>query len=1205
MNKITGKPLDALQDHKQRYGLRKFSFGLASVLLGSSWLMMQNGPVAHADVAPVNKPTKISNQTSASQPYQANVQADSSATPASQPAVSQAVTATPVAQANRNIKVISKANQTSGTYVQEASDALSLNMNAVASQPSSAVDSSTVNQAAAANSSAAASSAVNQVSTVANDNSVDNLAAPSQPAGNANPNNAMLYANLATSNVTSSADGKPEQPKTGFVEFDIYDDTEHKSIGTIYRSGNQGSVTFVDREEVAAAIGHPESSFYGGSGYAFIDNDWNFSTIHIQHIIIDTARVVSVDWTITPTTDWGGRIDDLEPQNEILTGSLAGKKDFFTNAIKYDKKVTVLNASSLYQSIVTPMGTYISGYSGDGNVHVNPFAPGTLGSSIVGRVYLDPAYITEERLESEGINFNNEEVPITLKLNTNVTFTRMTVPIEIKYHFINPITKKTEYLPSDYVVGRYGDTVNIQYKQIPSFKFVNENSLIKTVDLSYLIARTDRNGRLAFSNVPKIDVALQVVPQINYRYYDLLDDHNKALTMRSLMPKWSPQKQNGSATDKWDKSVEGKKNVKSALESLTYLDNIGTDGKANGDKRTDQIKQLLLEGYDVRGADGKAWTDIGRARSAAGLAQSSQVYTINDIVWSNAKFKKELRKATDKNLVDTINKIVQQYKNQVNGTADQMNAAMKAMNQAMRRGKSHANNNYAGSAGIVSAVNNANQTIQLAGDRLSQVKIADSMKNTLKPVRVTQGFIHLYDYFSKPDKHNPSRDKPRIATPGTKLLSGKTVGQLSLSSNGDFDPNDIYNPDSYGNYHDDTLIIKMKKNANGVYWPPESSNGPITGFGARQGDSDFSFASTTGENHLGDPAYVPVYQAWQQQFERQITLGYGAEYMIDDATGKVTRALYGLQDGSQVWQNNPVYYFPLYEGYDLYVNGQKVDDTNTNKHGYYMLNSDTYLPVMNADDEATYELEYRPETAKINIKIVDQNGNVLEDKSADGNVDSVVFMNGIDYGTQFIDSYNQNHQDKYMEYVATDVPYNLAIQPKDHGKTFSYTYQVKIFNLVWKNTDNTDVNERTVYFNNVNDPTNSHAAITQTVGFNFQREYYDDGHGETFDTGVIKYLPQGSFDDLRGQISNILGTSDWQAQSGSQYLGSYTPVYPGGVSITINYNGSQPTVPGPGDPQPGDNPDDPGLSDNNKHPFDSTNPGDNNDEFPDDPSDNN
>lgn len=1192
MNKITGKPLDALQDHKQRYGLRKFSFGLASVLLGSSWLMMQKGPVAHADVTSTSEPTKISNQTAAQPPYQANIQAESSATPSSQMATSQAsqaATVTPVARVNRNIKVINNANQTSGIYVQESSATPAPNMNTAASKPSSAVDSSAVNQAAAANSASTATS---------------------QPAVNVNTNKAMLYANLAESAATSGADSKPEEPKTGMVAFDIYDDTEHRNIGTIYRSGKQGSVVFVDSWDIANEIGRPESSFTG-SGYAFVDDDWNFTTIHIKHIVVDIGRAVVIDWTVTPNTDWGGNIYGLTAEHKMITGMLHGKKDLFTSEVKYDKNVTELNtssllkASSLRQSFYTPMGTYISSYSGDGNVHVNPFAPGTDSSTNVGRVYLDPAYLTEDRLAREATNFNTNDKLIKLKLNTTVTYSRMTVPIEIKYHFINPVTKKTEYLPSDYVVGKYGDIVNIQYKQIPSFKFVNEKSLIKTVDLGELVARTDRNGRLEFSNIPKIDVALQVVPQVNYRYYDLLDEHNKALTMRALMPKWSPQEQNGSSTDKWDQTVEGKKNVKSALESLVYLNNIGTDGKANGDKRTDQIKQLLLDGYDVRGTDGKAWADVGRARSAAGLAQSSQVYTINDVVWSNAKFKKELRKATDKNLVDTIKKIVQQYKSQVDGTIAQLNAAMKAMDQAMRRGKSHANNNYAGSAGIISAANSANQTAYSTGSQLSQIKIADSMKNTLKPVRVTQGFIHLYDYFSKPDAHNPSKDKPRIATPGTKLLSGKALGQLGLSSDGDFNPYDIYNPESYGNYHDDTLTINMKKNVNGVYWPPESSNGPITGFGARQGNNDFSFAAVTGENHLGDPAYAPIYQAWQQKFERQITLGYGAQYMVDNVTGKVTRALYGLQNGENVRQNNPVYYFPLYEGYDLYVNGRKVDDTNTNKHGYYMLNSDIYLPAMNANNAATYELEYRPETAKINIKIVDQDGNVLEDKTADGNVDSVVFMNGVDYGTQFINSYNQNHQDKYMEYVTTDVPYNLAIQPKDHGKTFSYTYQVKIFNLVWKNADNTDINERTVYFNNVNDPQNSHAAITQTVDFRLQREYYDDGHGETFDTGVIKYFPQGSFDDLRGQITNILGTSDWQAESGSQYLGSYTPVYPGGVSVTINYNGSQPVVPDPGDPDPSDGPDDPGLSDNNNHPNDSTKPGDQHDDFPDDPSDNN
>lgn len=1194
MNKITGKSLDALQDHKQRYGLRKFSFGLASVLLGSSWLMMQKGPVAHADVTPANEPTKISNQTAAQPPYQANVPAESSATPSSQMATrqaSQAATATPVARVNRNIKVINNANQTSGTYVQETSAAPVPSMNTAASKPSSAANSSAVNQASAADSDSAATS---------------------QPVVNVNHNNMMLYANLAESAATSGSDSKPEEPKTGMVAFDIYDDTEHRSIGTIYRSGKQGSVVFVDSWEVANEIGHPESSFYGGNGYAFTDDSWNFSTIHIQHVIEDIKRPVAIDWTINPSIDWSGRVDvlpgfmitDIPVKRKMFSGILAGKKDLFTNEVEYDKKVSGLNASSLSQSIYTPMGAYISSYSGDGNVHVNPFAPGTTSSSIVGRVYLDPAYLTEKRLASEATNFNDGQAPINLQLTTNVEYARMTVPIEIKYHFINPITKKAEYLPSDYAVGKYGDRIAIQYKQIPSFKFVNENSLIKMVDLTHLTAHTDRNGRLVF-NTPKIDVALQVVPQVNYRYYDLLDEHNKALTMQALMPKWSPQKQNGSSTDKWDQTVEGKKNVKSALESLVYLNNVGTDGKANGDKRTDQIKQLLLDGYDVRGTDGKTWADVGRARSAAGLAQSSQVYTINDVVWSNAKFKKELRKATDKNLVDTIKKVVQQYKNQVGGTVAELNAAMKALNQAMQRGKSHANNNYAGSAGMVSAVNNANQAAYSAGSRLSQIKIADAMKNTLKPVRVTQGFIHLYDYFSKPDAHNPSKDKPRIATPGTKLLSGKTLGQLGLSSDGDFNPYDIYNPDSYGNYHDDTLTINMKKNVNGVYWPPESSNGPITGFGQRQGNNDFSFSSATGENHLGDPAYVPVYQAWQQKFERKVTLGHGAQYMVDNVTGKVTRALYGLQNGENVRQNNPVYYFPLYEGYDLYVNGQKVDDTNTNKHGYYMLDSDIYLPAMNANNEATYELEYRPETAKINIKIVDQDGNVLEDKSVNGNVDSVVFMNGVDYGTQFINSYNQNHQDKYMEYVTTDVPYNLAIQPKDHGKTFNYTYQVKIFNLVWKNADNTDINERTVYFNNVNDPQNSHAAITQTVDFRLQREYYDDGHGETFDTGVIKYFPQGSFDDLRGQITNILGTSDWQAESGSQYLGSYTPVYPGGVSVTINYNGSQPVIPDPGDPYPSDGPDDPGLSDNNKHPDDATNPGDHNDDFPDDPSDNN
>lgn len=1192
MNKITGKSLDMLQDHKQRYGLRKFSFGLASVLLGSSWLMMQKGPVAHADVTPASEPTNISNQTATQPPYQTSASAGSSTVAASQPvtAMSQSATAMPVAQANQNIKVISGANQTTGTYVPLVR-ANAAHSDAGASNVISAADSSAANQAAAAT-----------------DNVTTDRAASA--AARVNSHKAMFNANLAASNAVNGGDSsEPEPPKTGMVAFDIYDDTEHRSIGTIYRSGKLGSVVFVDSWDIAAEIGRPESSFTG-SGYAFIDDSWNFTTIHIQHIVVDIGRPVIIDWTVTPNTDWGGSIRGLTAERKVIAGSLNGKKDLFTNEVEYDKNVTelntdsLLNASSLNQSLYTSMGTYISSYSGDGNVHVNPFAPGTTSSFIVGRVYLDPAYLTKERLARVATNFNNDQEAIKIKLNTTVTYSRMTVPIEIKYHFINPITKKTEYLPSDYVVGKYGDKVNIQYKQIPSFKFVDEKSLIKTVNLTDLVARTDRNGRLVF-NTPKIDVALQVVPQVNYRYYDLLDEHNKALTMRALMPKWSPQKQNGTAGDKWDQAVEGKKNVKDALEGLVYLDNIGTDGKANGDKRTDQIKQLLLKGFDVRGTDGKAWTDIGRARSAAGLAQSSQVYTINDVVWSNAKFKKELRKATDKNLTETLKKIVEQYKSQVGGTVAQLNAAMKAMNQVMQRGKRHANNNYAGSAGIISAANNANQAIQTTGERLSQIKIADAMKKNLKPVRVTQGFVHLYDYFSKPDQHNPSKDKPRIATPGTKLLSGKTMGQLTLSSNGDFNPYDVYNPDSYGNYHDDTLTINMKKNANGVYWPAESSNGPITGFGARRGNSDFNFSTATGENHLGDPAYVPVYQAWQQQYKRLITLGYGAEYMVDNVTGEVSRALYGSQNDGQVWQNNPVYYFPLYEGYDLYVNGQKVDDTNTNKHGYYMLDSNIYLPAMNANNEATYELEYRPETAKINIKIVDQNGNVLEDKSVNGNVDSVVFMNGPDYGKQFISSYNQNHNDQYMEYVGTDVPYNLAIQQKDHDKTFTYTYQVKIFNLAWKTTDNTDVNERTVYFNNVNDPANSHAAITQTVDFKFQREYYDDGHGETFDTGVIKYFPQGSFDDLRGQITNILGTSNWQVQAGSQYLGSYQPVYPGGVTVTINYNGPQPTVPDPGDLQPSDNPDDPGLSDNNKHPLDPTNPGDQHDDFPDDPSDNN
>lgn len=1190
MNKITGKSLDALQDHKQRYGLRKFSFGLASVLLGSSWLMMQNGPVAHADVTPASKPTNISNQTLAPQPYQANVQADSSATLTNQAAVSQAVAATPVAQANRNIKVIRKANQTSGTYVQAASAVNAANGNAAANNTSVVAD----------------SSAVNQASTAVNDNSAasNNLAAASQPSSNVSTYNARFYANLADSNATGSAGSESETPKTGTVVFDIYDDTAHQSIGTIYRYGKQGSSVFVDSWDVANEIGHPLSSFVGGYGYAFIDNSWNFSTIHIQHFVDNIKRSVEIDWTVTPSTDWGGKIDTLFATRQVLVGKLAGKKDFFTNKVEYDKKVTDLNVSSLNQTFFTPMGTYISSYSGDGNVHVNPFAPGTTSSVVAGRVYLDPAYLTEERLVKEATNFNNSDEIINVKLNTTVTYSRMIVPIEIKYHFINPITKKTEYLPSDYVVGKYGDRIAIQYKQIPSFKIVNENSLIKTVDLTNLVARTDRNGRLVF-NTPKIDVALQVVPQINYRYYDLQNDANKAATMSALMPHWSSQSQNGSASDKWDQSVEGKKNIKDILDSLTYIDNIGVDGKANGDKRTEQLKQILLDGYDIRGADGKAWADIGRARSAMALAQASQVYTINGIVWSNAKFKKELRKATDKNLLDTIDKVVQQYKKSVQGNIVQMNAAMENLNWLMQTDKSRTHNNYKSAGNDVNAVNIAEEMIGTAGDKLSTIKVADSMKSTLKPVRVTQGLVHLYDLFSMKDPNNNAKDKPRMATPGTVLLSGKVISQLPLiAANGDFDPNEIYNPDSYGNYHKETLIINMKKNANGDYWPPEMSNGPITGFEEKDGNTS-SYLSTTGENHLGDTGYVPIYTVWTPQFEKLITLGHGAEYVVDDVTGDVTKVKYGLQNDGTVWENNPVYYFKIYEGYDLYINGRKVDDSNTGNKGYYMFNSDEYLKAMQ-NNQATFEFEYRPETANINVKIVDQNGNVLDNSTVKGNVDSVVFMNGMSYGTQFINSYNQNHKDFYMEYVNTDTPYNLAIQPKDHDKTFSYVYHVKVYNLVWKNTLDTDISERTVYFNNINDPKNSHAAITQTVGFKFQQEYYDDGHGDSFDTGVIKFLPQGSFSDLNGQITNILGTSDWHATAGEQYLSGYEPTYPGGVSVTIDYNGPSPVVPDPGDPTPGDNPDDPGLSDNNKHSTGTTtptNPGD--DDFPDDPSDNN
>ena len=1200
MNKITGKPLSALQDHQQHYGLRKLSFGLASVLLGSTWLMMQNGPVAHADAVNVSsEPANVSNQASAQQPYQAdntNEQNNVVQSATAQPAY------TAVPKATQNNKVISGANQTTGAYVQVPSQAS--NEAGQISADSSAVNMSSAANGAAINATSDAHSAslVNKFNTAAYQNySFGGNSSYSFPWDNPG-------IGTETSPSSGSGDGsvtKPPAPKYGSVSFDIYDDTTRTIVGSVFRWGREGDFASVSPSDVAEAIGHSTATFTGGFGFDVIGDGPSFDTIHIKHVIKHINRQVTYDWTVTAQSDWGSTsIGMTAKKHKTLVGHLVGKKDLFTNKVKYDKSVSDLNVSSLNQSITTPMGTYICSYNSDGDVHVNPFATGTTSSSVVGRVYLSPDYLTEAKLAQVTSNFADDSAPINLTFNTNVTYSRMIVPIEIKYHFINPVTKKTQYLPSDYVIGKFGDNVDIEYKDIPSFKIVNENALIKQVNLSRLIARTNKAGRLVF-NTPKIDVALQVVPQVNYRYYDLQNDANKAATMSALMPHWSSQSQNGSASDKWDQSVEGKKNIKDILDSLTYIDNIGVDGKANGDKRTEQLKQILLDGYDIRGADGKAWADIGRARSAMALAQASQVYTINGIVWSNAKFKKELRKATDKNLLDTINKVVQQYKKSVQGNINQMNAAMENLNQLIQADKSRTHNNYKSTGNDVNAANIDEEMIGTAGDKLSTIKVADSMKSTLKPVRVTQGLVHLYDLFSMKDPNNNAKDKPRMATPGTVLLSGKVISQLPLiAANGDFDPNEIYNPDSYGNYHKETLIINMKKNANGDYWPPEMSNGPITGFEEKDGNTS-SYLSTTGENHLGDSGYVPIYTVWTPQFEKLITLGHGAEYVVDDVTGDVTKVKYGLQNDGTVWENNPVYYFKIYEGYDLYINGRKVDDSNTGNKGYYMFNSDEYLKAMQ-NNQATFEFEYRPETANINVKIVDQNGNVLDNSTVKGNVDSVVFMNGMSYGTQFINSYNQNHKDSYMEYVDTDTPYNLAIQPKDHDKTFSYVYHVKVYNLVWKNTLDTDISERTVYFNNINDPKNSHAAITQTVGFKFQQEYYDDGHGDSFDTGVIKFLPQGSFSDLNVQITNILGTSDWHSTAGEQYLSGYEPTYPGGVSVTIDYNGPSPVVPDPGDPTPGDNPDDPGLSDNNKHPSGPTtptSPGD--DDFPDDPSDNN
>ena len=643
---------------------------------------------------------------------------------------------------------------------------------------------------------------------------------------------------------------------------------------------------------------------------------------------------------------------------------------------------------------------------------------------------------------------------------------------------------------TDTFVGKLGDQVKIKYSRPRGFIIKAGQNLPNTVDP----AKTSQ-----------IIVELDQDKDINYRFTDLTDFNNQKMVPTGATNAQGPD---------WT-NISGKENVSQYIPGFDFINGIGTDGMSNYGSYQQYLVQLKSMGYDVANDD-------------------TQSFVIDGVMYSPADAKALIKKKYDDKFNTALQKALARWKadrqvilDEANGYEQQKHSAISQI-QALANQLRTTDPSSQQHADLFKQITNEHNKISLldnkidaAWRRLSNIHFETYMNNDMTSLSVIQGFNHMIDAYSSDDK--PSAD--------TKLSSGKTISSVAKDS-------DIYNASSYGDYTSFKLNLNVLRNANGDTWPPEIDHGPVTGFIG-------PYNTVYTDAHFDDPNYDEIRTGKRDNYQYNLLTGRGYVYSIDDVTGEVTKV---LVDGQAM--NLPIFYFSQAAGYDLYINGQKVD---------HSIEHPTISWTQYVNGPHDWTIEYRPLTARVNWKVVDQDGNVLSNGGENVYVDSNSSINGRQIADNFISNYNKSNSNKYAEFILSDIPSGTTVSGQDaaDGKTFDYTIRVNVYSRTQVRTSG-DTHVRTIYFVNRADPNNSARAITDTVEFDTIKDVFIKD-GQEFDIptqagGTTIYKAKGSFDDATAKIKAAIGTDNYTVVSGSQYIGAYIPDTPGGDDITIEYN---------------------------------------------------
>ena len=1142
-------------DSKQTFGLRKLSVGVASVLLGSSWMVLNN--VAHADTVDSSKNviTNAASDQEVQRPYVQNV----------------------VTGANTQKLMVTTPDGTV-QKVEDNTDTENVvsNSSASSSANNAASDGNVVASSANNGDVQAAASGASQSKVITSGADDDVQSARSSAVrSNQTPNNAVINNQYGVQKYAGNA----AQMVTGSLS--VYDMDAGRQIG--YRSlSNLRVGTYYDGMSDAMSI--MSSKGYGPSAYNLagmtsfsVSSSWymNNFTIFISHNVTAATRTINIEQSVSDSNkdDYlqvasaaptivitqHGAYDAMDQQyhwfSDIRKGFSGQMNAPVSSRVEYKYGYAAVPTSSGADLMLnghrvgSSVGLYSTGVPGLYRAAATggyTFVTASFASNVV----MSSSQEILQRLTTLNAlsATSSDKNAITIEVKTPVSLRSLHTVVPINYVILksdNPtggaVPLGTWYLSYSYDQGFSSDLEQQIYKHIPKgFKLADyqdypySGSITPDTDgnkemlSEYLSMYAGHKSLVPFAQLNRALATIYLVPDVNanlnYRYFDDANESNQryVATAGELLRSGRLTHEVGTSNDPqniWG-NVSGIRHVSDGdLAKLQFINDMGADGKANGASHDKDLQIIHGLGYYtdpyMKDANGNDLTAID--------PNNGQVFVFNNTEYSPADVNDKLiNSEMTKVLLNNVQKSREDYNGAISNALSRTQMYLQEMNDSRSDTSS-----VAAARNQLSGYLQANDFVGANADTLSRFNLADTYNSGhYKPMPIYQGFTHNFDYF----------DINRKANVGSILNSGKAIGTIVDSSN------DIFNAERYGNLARYTLRITMKTNVNGQGWPASYNLGPVSGFSKDIQEDGYVFPDISTANHFGDDSYKAIYAKQQNAYKFNIQTGGGDSFSVDDVTGDVQKS-----HVDAVYSSNPVLYFPQIKGYNLLVNGQKVSDE------HFCLSPDIYLKDHGPSGSVlSYTIEYAPQKATVNVKIVDQHNNLLSTETKDLYVDSTSTIHGQELAGDFIQKYNDSHKDTYLELVNTDIPDQQYISIDDSGKTINYTVNVKV-HKVQLIDDGMDKNVRTVYLVNRSDPDHSLPAITDIARIKVQKQVITDDQGEQEDTGGYVYTGLDTFDDIRNRINQAIGSTNWVVISGNQYLGSFTPNTPGGESITVEY----------------------------------------------------